>query len=265
VNWFGAPKSRAWRKPTLTHGARVYAIGDVHGRLDLLRELLHRVEADDRTRPPAETHVIMLGDLVDRGPDSSAVIELLLDPPGFANFHFIMGNHEEAMLHSLVERVDPRETGWLEFGGLETLRSYGVSPDLLSLDRNVLARAICRHIPDEHLHFIMSFEPMIQFGDYIFVHAGIRPGIRLDQQYDVETRWIRAPFLDDTSDHGVVVVHGHSISPEPVIRRNRIGIDTGAYQSERLTALGLEGEERWFLRTEGEYALSPDDVVSSHH
>ena len=236
--------------PTVPAGMRVYAIGDVHGRLDLLLDLLGRIEADTKARPAAETHIIMLGDLIDRGPDSRGVIELLLQSrPTFAQFRFLAGNHEEALLQSLGERADPRETGWLRFGGMEALRSYNVPDDAFETRGWLLSDELRRYIPRAHLNFIGRFEETIVIGDYLFVHAGIRPGVALQRQRRKDLLWIREGFLDDDTYHGHIVVHGHSIVPEPVFAGNRIGIDTGAYLSGVLTALGLEGSAQWIVQT----------------
>lgn len=229
---------------------RVYAIGDVHGRLDLLLDLLSRIKADTHARPAANTHIIMLGDLIDRGPDSKGVIDLFLNsPPAFAQFRFLAGNHEDAMLESLADKADPRETGWLRFGGMEALRSYNVPEDAFETRGWLLSDELRRYVPRDHLDFIASFEEKIVIGDYLFVHAGIRPGVALQRQRRRDLLWIREGFLDDATDHYHIVVHGHSIAPDPVFAGNRIGIDTGAYLSGVLTALGLEGDSRWVLQT----------------
>ena len=236
--------------PTVPPGMRVYAIGDVHGRLDLLLDLLGRIESDNRACAPAETWIIMLGDLIDRGPDSKGVIDFFLkSPPAFAQYRFLAGNHEEAMLQSLGERADPRETGWLRFGGMEALRSYNVPDDAFETRGWLLSDELRRYIPRSHLDFIGRFEEKIVIGDYLFVHAGIRPGVALQRQRRKDLLWIREGFLDDDTDHRHIVVHGHSIASEPVFARNRIGIDTGAYLSGVLTALGLEGDSQWVVQT----------------
>jgi serine/threonine protein phosphatase 1 len=242
--------SRARRKtPSVPPGTRVYAIGDVHGRLDLLEAILRSVELDDRTRGPADTRVVMLGDLIDRGPHSGQILEYLSTrPPSFATFHFLAGNHEQAMVESLEEGADPRSTGWLKYGGLETLLSYGVPADAFELTGSLLRDEIMRCVPDQHIDFLRRFEDMRIIGDYLFVHAGIRPGKPLNRQKRRDLLWIRDSFLNDETDHGYMVVHGHTITPEPVFASNRIGLDTGAYMSGVLTALGLEGSERWILQ-----------------
>lgn len=231
-------------------GQRAYVIGDVHGRLDLLEDLLSRIEEEIRGRPKPKTSIIFLGDLIDRGPESAQVIERLrtYSPPG-ATVHFIMGNHEEVMLRVLAGE-EGLVSSWLRFGGAATLRSYGVDPSELSgMSPNEVAARIGRAVPPEHVEFFESFADSILFGAYLFVHAGIRPGIDLAEQSQSDLRWIREPFLNDTTDHGFVVVHGHTITNRVEVAPNRIGIDTGAFCTGTLTALAIEGNKRWLLQT----------------
>ena len=243
------PRAPAFAGPK---GSRAYAIGDVHGRLDLMIELLQRIESDNAARRPARTFLVFLGDLVDRGPDSSGVIEhLLRHPPRFARTVFLAGNHEEAFL-----RVIGGDTSvvpsWLIYGGKECAQSYGISGGwLLGASPAAVAAEVRRAVPPEHAEFVASFGDTFRFGDYLFVHAGIRPGVAIEAQVQQDLRWIREGFLDDRTDHGLIVVHGHTISPEVEELPNRIGIDTGAYRTGILTAVGIEGGERWFLQTEG--------------
>lgn len=261
---FRRPARPSSRGRSIPVGQRVYAVGDVHGRLDLMIDLLARIETDDQARGPAETHVIFLGDLVDRGPRSAQIIDYVGNGlPAFATFHFIMGNHEEAMLRALEGDADAA-MGWLQFGGLETLMSYGAPVSALNPFDPDFARELRRHVPLEHLKLLASFEDSIAFGDYLFVHAGIRPGNPLDRQDGSDLRWIRREFLESRRDHGAIVVHGHTISAEPELLDNRIGIDTGAYATGRLTALGLEAADRWILDTAGYWGAeipSPGTIV----
>lgn len=244
--------SSALERARIPEGQRVYTIGDVHGRLDLLVSLLRRVKEDDQARPPAETHVVMLGDLIDRGSHSAHVLEYLRAyRDGFATFHFLMGNHEEAMLASLEQGANPEEIGWLTFGGRETMLSYGADEAIFAAQGADLAAAMRAIVPRIHIDFLDSFADSVTIGDYLFVHAGIRPGVAIGQQTSGDMRWIREPFLTDERDHGLLVVHGHSITDEPDIRHNRIGIDTGAYRTGLLTALGLFGSDRWLLMEQG--------------
>lgn len=235
-------------RPQVPAGQRVYAIGDVHGRLDLLLPLLAHIRDDVSARSNADNHVVLLGDLVDRGPYSAETIEYAISGlPSFATFHILMGNHEEAMLRALDPLEDRSENLWLKFGGYETLASYGVPVATLGDDLPPVD-ALLQYIPERHRQFLDNLPDAIRFGDYVFVHAGIRPGVPLEEQNSGDMRWIRHEFLEHRGDHGAFIVHGHSISTEPDIQVNRMGIDTGAYRSGNLTALGLEGDRRWLLR-----------------
>ncbi|HEX8644460.1 MAG TPA: metallophosphoesterase [Allosphingosinicella sp.] len=231
-------------------GARAYAVGDVHGRLDLLDRLLARIEADNRSRPRRRTFVVFLGDLIDRGPASAGVVELLRSwqPDGIEPV-YLAGNHEEVMLNVLAgqEGILP---SWLKFGGAECLASYGLDVEALKrLDEPAAIARIRAAVPREHRDFVEGFGDTFRFGDYLFVHAGIRPGVAVEEQHVKDLRWIREPFLGDGKEHGFVVVHGHTICDRIEERPNRIGIDTGAYTTGNLTALGVEDEERWYLST----------------
>ena len=240
-------------------GHRAYAVGDVHGRLDLLEDLLGRIEADDHARKPRRTVIIFLGDLIDRGPDSAGVIERLRTyRPGSAKPIFLMGNHEEIMLR-IVKGEMSLLADWIRFGGAECLQSYGLDPEeIRRLPRKAAHRAILERIPREHVSFLSSFADSASFGSYLFVHAGIRPGIPLSSQSIQDLRWIREPFLHEETDHGQIVVHGHTISEEAQLLPNRICIDTGAYRTGVLTALGIEGEERWLLQTSAEMSKTDE-------
>ena len=231
-------------------GRRIYAIGDIHGRADLLEELLAAIEADDSQRPAADTLLVFLGDLVDRGPNSRQVVERLMRlSEGSQPIRFLMGNHEEVFLRAV--RGDVKALRFLiKIGGRATILSYGISPeDYASLDFESLAERLHDLVPQSHVDFLSAFEQWIEVGDYLFVHAGIRPGIDLADQKSSDLRWIRDDFLDSRDDFGKLVVHGHSITDDVDVRANRIGIDTGAFASGQLTAIGLEGAERWFLST----------------
>lgn len=230
-------------------------MGDIHGRLDLLDDLLRQMEADDLARGAADTIVIFLGDLIDRGPDSAQVVQRLLELGAETDkVRFLLGNHEEVFLKSMAgeERALPF---FLRIGGKPTVLSYGISQD--EYDRSdyaELLELLRERVPQAHLDFLTGFEDMIVLGDYAFVHAGVRPGVPLDAQKPATLRWIREEFLDSIEPFEKIVVHGHSISNEVEERLRRIGIDTGAYASGRLTAMGFEGAERWILQTNGERA-----------
>jgi serine/threonine protein phosphatase 1 len=238
------------RGPAGARGWRAYAIGDIHGRLDLLELLLGRIEHDLRARKARRVLFVFVGDLIDRGPSSAQVIERLrtFRREG-ARTLFLLGNHEEVLLRIL--RGDAELIAkWCSFGGAECLESYGVSRgEIAGRDPKDALATIRKAIPAKHVEFLESFADSCRFGDYLFVHAGIRPGVEVDEQRQTDLRWIREPFLLDETDHGFVVVHGHTISPEIQVRPNRIGIDTGAYRTGVLSALAIEGSQSWHLDT----------------
>lgn len=254
-----ARKGAAQSQPTgsVPLGTRVYAVGDIHGRLDLLDDLLRRMEADNASRGPADTTVIFLGDLIDRGPDSAGVVQRLLElGEGTDKVHFLLGNHEEVFLRAMAGEKKALPF-FLRIGGKETVLSYGISaqeynecdyPELLALLRE--------RVPQAHLDFLSSFEDLVVLGDYAFVHAGVRPGVPLEAQKPETLRWIREEFLNSVEPFEKIVIHGHTISDEVEQGPWRIGIDTGAYVSGRLTAMGFEGAERWILQTSGLCAVS---------
>ncbi len=231
-------------------GYRAYVVGDVHGRLDLLEQLLAKIHSELQRRPVAKSLLVFVGDLIDRGPSSAQVVERLRTYRREAiQPIFLLGNHEEVLLRILGGDAQ-LITKWRWFGGAECLQSYGVDPEQLTHLSDEQALAVVRDaIPAKHVKFLESFVDSCRFGDYLFVHAGIRPGLELEQQSQSDLRWIREPFLYDDCDHGFVVVHGHTISPQVEERPNRIGIDTGAYRTGVLTALAIEGGDRWLIDT----------------
>ena len=207
---------------------------------------------DSAPSGPKKHRAYVIGDVVDRGPASAQVVERLrtLAIPG-GTVHFVMGNHEEVMLRVIEGETDLLRS-WLRFGGAETLRSYGVDPkELKKLSSEDLAARLKEAIPAGHRRFLAAFADSIAFGDYVLVHAGIRPGVELSEQSQADLRWIREPFLGDTSDRGFVVVHGHTITNEVETTPNRIGIDTGAFCTGTLTALAIDGKKRWLIQTSG--------------
>lgn len=231
---------------TIPTGQRVYAVGDVHGRLDLFTALIAAIESDDFARGAGDTTIVLLGDLVDRGPDSAGVVALARRLQMRRQVRIIAGNHEEMFLRSLDDVETLRH--FLRYGGKETALSYAIDPERYRDATLEEAQEMLREaVPAEDLAFIESFEDHVAIGDYLFVHAGIRPGAPIEEQRTGDLRWIREPFLSHGDSHGAVVVHGHTITAEVEVRPNRIGIDTGAYESGRLTALGLEGEARWLI------------------
>ena len=239
-------------RSSVPEGTAVYAIGDIHGRADLLTDIHARI-AEDPERGNVDRRVIVyLGDYVDRGSDSAGVIDLVMseEPTGFEKVA-LLGNHERLMLEFL-EDIE-RGPLWLRNGGDMTLRSYGVNPGpgpyLDPARLTEMQTGLRTRLPGRHLAFFNQLRLMHQEGDYLFVHAGIRPGVPLDQQAEEDVIWIRELFLRSPVDHGKVVVHGHTILPEPEFHPNRIGIDTGAYYTGHLTCLALEGTKRRIIST----------------
>lgn len=237
--------------PHIPEGERVYAVGDIHGRLDLFEQLIARIEADDLARGPARTCVVLLGDLIDRGENSAGVIARARNWARQRPLRILAGNHEEMFLDSFDSDEVLRH--FLRHGGRETLLSYGLDPhDYARMTLEELREAMPVLIPAEDIAFVRAMEDQVRIGDYLFVHAGIRPGVALEAQATSDLRWIRGEFLGSSTPRDFAVVHGHTITPEAEILPLRIGIDTGAYASGRLTAVGLEGAGRWVLGICGE-------------
>lgn len=247
------PKPSPLDAARIPDGVRVYAIGDVHGCAELLDQLLAAIDADHAGRPAAKRLIVFLGDLVDRGPDSAGVIEramALKEELGDA-VRFLAGNHEEVMLGAATGD-EKLLRFFCRIGGRETILSYGLSrEEYLELDVPQLAARMPSLIPQRHLDFLAAFEDRIVIGDYAFVHAGIRPGVPIDEQRPKDLRWIREEFILEEEPFEKIIVHGHTISERVNECPNRIGIDTGAYNSGVLTALALEGDRRWYLQTGG--------------
>ena len=241
------PASRTAHVPD---GCRVYAIGDIHGRADLLRRLHLQIMEDAANAASLRKVVVYVGDYVDRGPESATVINMLINEPlGGFEVHHLKGNHESMM-------IDFLETGegdmWMMNGAKDTLASYGL--DVLDLrpfqsDFNGLSGVLEKALPDNHRAFLDGLELFYLEGDYIFAHAGLKPGVALEDQSERDITWIRDEFTETDADFGAIVVHGHTIRDQPQIRPNRIGIDTGAWHSNHLTALVLETDTRRFLQT----------------
>lgn len=258
-------RSRTGRSglPKTGPGERIYAIGDIHGRYDLLRELLRKIENFDKGLPsPEKLHVVLLGDVVDRGPNSAQLLRYLKEwSENTRGQVMLLGNHEEMMVrvHAGERRL---LRNWLKVGGRETLESFGLTPpsDAETPDMRFMDD-IAAAMPSDLMDFVRKWPTVARSGDYFFCHAGVRPGIDLARQSKADLIWIRNEFLDSARDHGAVVVHGHSISAEAEFRNNRIGIDTGAYRTGILTALYLEGGERELIATKRvEAEASPVDA-----
>ncbi len=234
-------------------GEVVYAIGDIHGRADLLDELLYLIQIDMGSASGRLTRIITLGDYVDRGPESRRVIDMLIAlKQRFGDRVTVLrGNHEAALLDFLHE---PRlGVGWCDFGGRDTLASYGVqAPRGRNLEAWKAAQQTFHDVlPEEHLRFLVDLETCAVFGDYVFVHAGLRPRVPLEQQSEEDMLWIREEFLRAPPWSSQVVVHGHTPCPEPIEGPARIGVDTGAYATGVLTAVRLEADQRRYIQTGG--------------
>ncbi len=239
----GANKPR----PSVPDGVCVYAVGDIHGRFDLTQSLLEKIWSD---APSGQNVLIFLGDYVDRGPASKEVVDYLikLHRPGWEIVK-LAGNHEFSLLEFLKSpEIYP---AWRTYGGAETLMSYGVKPPMFS-DANEIGRAheeFVTKFPHEHYVFLSSLPYTYEVGGYFFVHAGVRPGIPLNKQAAEDLLWIRDEFLISDQSFGKVIVHGHTPFERPVVRANRIGVDTGAYATNELTAVKLIADSYAFLST----------------
>ena len=237
--------------PVIPDGTLVYAVGDIHGRSDLLKRLHEMIRADIRTQNPSRAVVVYVGDYIDRGDASRDVLEILINDPlaGVETVH-LLGNHEAFML-TFLEDPGVGEL-WLKTGGQATVYSYGAGAPSIS-DREqrhrIMRDAPRAKRPDAHLDFLRSLRRYHVEGEYAFVHAGIKPGVPLADQVDDDVLWIRGEFLETRADHGKCIVHGHTITDDIEVRPNRIGIDTGAYFSGTLSCLVLDGEARAVLQT----------------
>lgn len=233
-------------------GLRLYAVGDIHGRADLLRAMMAQIATDAAQAPGLRKQLVFLGDYVDRGYHSRDVIDLLRTelPPEFTPV-FLRGNHEDVMLRFIDGdlKIAP---DWFFFGGRETIASYGLPPPPQNLTGALIQKIhedFTARLPLDQIAFLRATQMTHQCGDYIFVHAGLRPGLPLERQLREDLLYIRNEFLHSDEDFGGRVVHGHTIAAAPVIRHNRIGIDTGAYATAKLTCLILEGSDTRFLQT----------------
>ncbi len=233
---------------SVPEGQRVYAIGDIHGCFDLFEALAEAIEKDDKKSGPADTTVILLGDLVDRGPDSRKVIEGARDWQKSRKVRILAGNHEEMFLESFADKGTLRH--FLKHGGRETILSYGI-PKKEYNDASIesLQERLHELVPKKHRKFMESFEEWIVIGDFAFVHAGITPGVPIEDQKRRDLLWIRERFLAHDEPHPHIIVHGHTIFEDVDERSNRIGVDTGAFRYGRLTAVVLEGDTRRYIQS----------------
>jgi serine/threonine protein phosphatase 1 len=250
--------------PATSRGTRVYAIGDIHGRLDLFQQLLRQLKADVGSRASRSTRIVLLGDLIDRGPQSRQVLELakLMQRNNQGRVVVLCGNHEDLLLASADGHADAQRL-WMECGGDATLRSYGLDPvEFVKLSPEKRAFTLQKHVGPDMLRWLAGLPTRWRNGDYFFCHAGVRPGVPLEQQKREDLLWIRHEFLESRRHHGAVVVHGHSEAGDVDVTSNRIGVDTGAYRSGELTAVGLQDSLRWFISTTRKY-LSRADLDSA--
>ncbi len=223
----------------------IYAIGDIHGRLDLLSQLIDLIKNDRSKRKIKTASLVLLGDYVDRGKESKQVIDYILSlKQDDFDVHCIKGNHEQLLLNFYHDSSDAEI--WFNNGGKDTLQSYGVNveQDLPHIHDDFIER-----LPNKHLKFFQSLSTPKVIGDYCFVHAGIRPEVPLEEQEEHDLLWIRDEFLTSSTLHEKIVIHGHSITSEPDVQTNRIGIDTGAFYTNKLTCLVLGGRKPRFLQT----------------
>jgi serine/threonine protein phosphatase 1 len=246
-------------------GMRLYAIGDVHGRADLLTDMHQRIERDLSDRPAEDWRVIYVGDYVDRGPQSAEVLRLLIDRQDDGHSEFLLGNHDLFLRDFLTDPEKVDFDLWAVNGGIKTIDSFGIDGMMMaySTDEDAVLRlhdALRAAAPPGLQEFLAGLKTRLHHGDFAFVHAGVRPDVWLGLQSEHDLLWIREPFLESDADHGAVIVHGHTPVETVDVRPNRIGIDTGAVFTGNLTCLVLEGTERALLGPEGLEAL--DDVPS---
>jgi serine/threonine protein phosphatase 1 len=232
----------------LAPGKRVYAVGDIHGRLDLLNALLIKIDAERAKAPGLDHHLVLLGDYVDRGPESAGVIDRIMGLcQSEPHLTVLKGNHEDLMLRA-IDGDRSQLKLWARNGGRETLLSYGMDAQAYDdADFDELEAMLTGCIPAAHLEFMRGLTISRALDGYLFVHAGIHPDAPLDQQSPADMMWIRGRFLENDDDHGAMIVHGHCITDDVDIRHNRIGVDTGAYATNRLSAIVLERAERRVL------------------
>jgi serine/threonine protein phosphatase 1 len=228
------------RRPSVPAGLRIYAVGDIHGRLDLLNELLLRIGADITSRPTARTIYVFLGDYIDRGSSSRETIDRLIEHSESNESVFLKGNHEQIAIRCLSDRSLFDQ--WMRLGGVETLISYGVAPKHLANGKQIAELQTAFHgaLPQAHFRFFRELQSSFACGDFFFAHAGVRPNVELSRQKESDLLWIREEFLSSNNDFGKIVVHGHTPTAEIEVAPNRINIDTGAFATDRLTCLVIE-------------------------
>jgi serine/threonine protein phosphatase 1 len=233
---------------SLPEGERIYAIGDVHGRADLLKRVRDHIAIDLVTRPIGHATIVTLGDYVDRGPASKTVLDHLASRTFFPARLIALGGNHDLLFRDFLLRPELGEH-WRSMGGVETLKSYDVPTKDFRLGKNLgkVAAIFGNVLPDAHRRFLLNLPLHFEMGDYFFCHAGVRPDRPLDQQVEPDLIWIRDEFLRSEQDFGKVVVHGHTPVEQPQVRFNRVGIDTAAYATGRLTCAVIEGDRLHFL------------------
>jgi serine/threonine protein phosphatase 1 len=237
------------RLPSLPEGLRIYVIGDIHGRADLLDELFSLIDADLERRSAIRTLHVFLGDYIDRGDFSRDTIDRLIQRGLKHDCVFLKGNHELIAIRCLTDKASI--SGWMRLGGAQTLVSYGIRPSLrlAASELSAIQIAFQNALPRTHLQFLGQLQLQFAVGDYFFAHAGVKPNVPLSRQKEKDLLWIRDEFLSSTRDHGKIIVHGHTSTVEVEFRPNRINIDTGAYLTNRLTCLVLEHNQKHLIQT----------------
>jgi serine/threonine protein phosphatase 1 len=239
------------RRPSLPPGVRIYAVGDIHGRLDLLDELLARIGDDRSSRPAIRPVSIFLGDYVDRGPSSRETIDRLIEHAEANESVFLKGNHEQIAISCLRDRGLFER--WMRLGGLETLMSYGITLAALSDDKQIVRLQAAFHeaLPQSHFRFFRDLQSSFACGDYFFAHAGVKPDVPLSRQKESDLLWIRQEFLSSRVDFGKIIIHGHTPVRDIEVEPNRINIDTGAFATGRLTCLVIDEASLSVIDTSG--------------
>jgi serine/threonine protein phosphatase 1 len=228
------------RRPSLPAGLRIYAVGDIHGCLDLLNKLLARINTDIALRPTVRPVYVFLGDYIDRGSSSRQTIDRLIEHGARNESIFLKGNHELIALKCLTDQALFDQ--WLRLGGLETLVSYGVPPETLANGKQIVELQSAFHsaLPQAHFRFFRDLQNSFVCGDFFFAHAGVKPNVELSRQKESDLLWIRDEFLSSNGDFGKIIVHGHTPTHKIEVGSNRINIDTGAFATGRLTCLVIE-------------------------
>lgn len=251
AGWRNGTMGRVLRlpsSPSIPNALRVYVVGDIHGQRRLFARLLSMIEEDDQRRGSAKSKIIVLGDFIDRGLGAASLLRSFHAMRALVRLDVLKGNHEAALVDAVNGDFDAARL-WMHQGGDATLAGFGAPVQSINLEHpEQIIEAIKTYIPDELIDWLEGLPVHRQIGDYYFAHAGVRPGIPLRRQKPADLLWIREPFLSSDKNHGAIVVHGHSVEEHgPVFAVNRIGLDTGAYRTGRLVALGLQGSDRWVI------------------